>query len=431
VCSSDLVELSNTGGRRSQQIDAFTRAYNHRDRLTDRERYLTQAAYESYVDGDRDRAITAYRSLLDLDPNDPYALNNLSEALIEIGNFTQAVELSRRAIRTSPDGALYYLVLTAAQVGLGQIDSAEANLRLLQRRVPRDPFVGLLAGTFLALRGDYDSGQSVVRRTQEARRESPSWQTTTNSLLASLAVTEGRLAQADGYLQAAVHASDAQGLPERALVYELARAAIDLWYRGQPGQARQKMDAAVQRAQLGRLDPADRPYLWLAVLYAEAGRPDRARAYLAEYNRLMPEGLRRIDVVQRHAAAGSIALAERRPQDAISEFHQQDQGACVLCTLAGLGRAYDEAGQTDSAVAMYERYLGTPDIFRVYLDAVWLARTYYRLGEIYETRGERAKAADYYAKFVRLWKDADPELRPKVMDAKSRLKALTGEHSTT
>jgi hypothetical protein len=82
-------------------------------------------------------------------------------------------------------------------------------------------------------------------------------------------------------------------------------------------------------------------------------------------------------------------------------------------------------------VAAYERYVGTPYTYRVYADAIWLARTYYRLGELYESRGERAKAAENYAKFVRLWKDADAELRPKVLDAKSRLKALTGEHATT
>jgi hypothetical protein len=50
---------------------------------------------------------------------------------------------------------------------------------------------------------------------------------------------------------------------------------------------------------------------------------------------------------------------------------------------------------------------------------------------LYESRGEPAKAAENYAKFVRLWKDADVELRPKVLDAKSRLKVLTGEHATT
>jgi tetratricopeptide (TPR) repeat protein len=425
------VELSNSGGRRSQQIDAFTKAYNHRDRLTDRERYLTQAAYESYVNGDRDRSITAYRSLLDLSPNDPFALNNLSLALNNLRNFTEAAELARRAIRAAPDGGIFYGNLISAQVGLGQLDSAEATLRLMRSRLPSDPYGAFIEADFLASSGAYDSASAIVQRVQQQRRESRNWQTITNGQLAVLALVEGHLNQADGYLQAAGQTSDAEGLPERALLFDFARAGIDLWYRGQPERARQKMDAALQRRPLARFDPADRPYLELALLYAEAGRPERARALVSEYDRVTPEGLRRLAGSQRHSVLASIALAERRPQEAISEFRQLDREVCEICTQASIGRAYDDAGLADSAVAAYERYVGTAYTYRVYADAVWLARTYYRLGELYESRGDGAKAAENYAKFVRLWKDADVELRPKVLDAKSRLKALTGEHATT
>ena len=300
------VELGNTGGRRSQQIDAFTKAYNHRDRLTDRERYLTQAAYESYVNGDRDRAITAYRSLLDLSPNDPYALNNLGIALNGLRNFTQAAELARRAIRVAPDGALYYSNLITAQVGLGQLDSAEATLRLMRSRAPGDPYGALIQSSFLAAGGAYDSARVLVRGIQEARRESPNWQTITNGQLAVLALTEGHLNQADGYLQAASETSESEGVPERALLFEFARAGIDLWYRGQPERARQRMDAALQRRPLARFDPADRPYLEVALLYAEAGHPERARALVSEYDRVAPQGVRRMAASERHGVLGSL-----------------------------------------------------------------------------------------------------------------------------
>ena len=35
-----------------------------------------------------------------------------------------------------------------------------------------------------------------------------------------------------------------------------------------------------------------------------------------------------------------------------------------------------------------------------------------------------AKAIEHYQKFVDLWKDADPELQPKVREARARLDAL-------
>ena len=58
------------------------------------------------------------------------------------------------------------------------------------------------------------------------------------------------------------------------------------------------------------------------------------------------------------------------------------------------------------------------------LDATWLAASYVRLGELWEGKGDRAKAASYYARFVDLWKDADPELQPRIADVRRRLARL-------
>ena len=52
-----------------------------------------------------------------------------------------------------------------------------------------------------------------------------------------------------------------------------------------------------------------------------------------------------------------------------------------------------------------------------------------RLGELYEARGDRAKAIENYSRFVDLWKDADPVLQPTVREAKARMVKLTGERS--
>ena len=50
-----------------------------------------------------------------------------------------------------------------------------------------------------------------------------------------------------------------------------------------------------------------------------------------------------------------------------------------------------------------------------------------RLGELYEERGDRARALEYYGKFVDLWRNADPELQPQVTDVKQRMSRLAGE----
>ena len=63
--------------------------------------------------------------------------------------------------------------------------------------------------------------------------------------------------------------------------------------------------------------------------------------------------------------------------------------------------------------------------FTLAVDGLYLAGVYKRLGELYEEQGNRAKAASYLAKFVELWKDADPELQSRVRDVRARLVRLT------
>jgi len=62
--------------------------------------------------------------------------------------------------------------------------------------------------------------------------------------------------------------------------------------------------------------------------------------------------------------------------------------------------------------------------YRFGVDADYLAGTYKRLGELYEAKGDKTKAASYYTKFITLWKDADPELQPRVAEVRKRLARL-------
>jgi tetratricopeptide (TPR) repeat protein len=55
----------------------------------------------------------------------------------------------------------------------------------------------------------------------------------------------------------------------------------------------------------------------------------------------------------------------------------------------------------------------------------YLAGTYKRLGELYEQQGNARKALEYYDKFVALWKNADPDLQPRVADVRRRIARLS------
>jgi tetratricopeptide (TPR) repeat protein len=93
-----------------------------------------------------------------------------------------------------------------------------------------------------------------------------------------------------------------------------------------------------------------------------------------------------------------------------------------------MGQLFERLGQPDSAVAAYHRVVGVTT-----LDGLRFAQNYSyapslkRLGELYESRGDRAKAAEYYGRFVELWKKADPALQPTLKEVRTRLAQLSQE----
>jgi tetratricopeptide (TPR) repeat protein len=103
-------------------------------------------------------------------------------------------------------------------------------------------------------------------------------------------------------------------------------------------------------------------------------------------------------------------------------------GICGTCGLFELASLLDRQGSTDSARVVFEALVNTPTTMgHVMADQYALAPSYKRLGELYEAKGDRKTAAEYYGRFVDLWKDADPELQPGVREVRQRLARLAQE----
>ena len=416
------------------QVDALTRAHRYRDRLTDRERYLTLGTYHWRVTGDHGQAIAAYESLLDIYPDDTWALNNLSLIYSERGDHARAVQLLSRAVAVDSAGALFYGNLVRNQVALGDFEEAERTLRLYAQNVPGHPEYDFMAANLASAMGQYDLAEVRVRGVLASRAENEFARLGATYQLANLAEVRGQLAEAERLLADALSMLAAVGFSAVELNLAAQVAGLDLLVRGDVDQGIQKMESALAKNPLSSMPALDRPYLILATFYAFAEQPDRARALLEEYTDEVPAEARRQDRSGSMVARGALALAEGDTDGAIRELRSADRedGGCPICVLPMLGRAYDIAEQPDSVLAIYQRYVDTPFLDRL-ISADWYALPYVyeRLGQLYLARGDTEKARLYYARFIELWDDADPELQPRVEAAQRALRSLSTDQSVT
>jgi tetratricopeptide (TPR) repeat protein len=100
------VTYSNLGAN-AGMIAASKNAYRFRDRLPPIEKHLTEANYLSAVMHDGAAAVAAYRAVLEINPDEKTALNNIGLALNSLGQFSEAEKFLRHGVRVSPTYSVY------------------------------------------------------------------------------------------------------------------------------------------------------------------------------------------------------------------------------------------------------------------------------------------------------------------------------------
>jgi tetratricopeptide (TPR) repeat protein len=414
--------LNNRQEERARRTEALTMAFENQDRLTERERYLAQASYYENVTGERRRAIRAYESMLDLDPEDTYALNNSGIVHVELRDFETAESMYERALAADSSGMPPYFNLVVVQTNQGKWDDAARTIEVMAERLPEAPQPLELRGWLASSQSDYDLARERVEELREDRAGEPYWDADTAANLARLAAVQGRLAEAEEWTERAQRVAADRGFGGQVIGRTIGLAWIDLQTRGDPRAAIQRIDRVLADYPLEDLVALDRPYGGLVNVFAFAGASDRARAMLEELIAEVPEDFRLPEDTDRMEAA--IALSEGRYDEAIDGFRRTMVGSCLLCSMDGLAFAYDRAGQADSAIVAYERYLETPFFDRLFFDTTFRPVVLERLGELHDEAGNLQEAARYYASFVELWADADEELQPRVRAAQARLEAI-------
>jgi tetratricopeptide (TPR) repeat protein len=317
--------------------------------------------------------------------------------------------------------------LTASNIGvvlanMGRLDEADEWLAKSTELEPNNPGWKNYRVHFEHLRGNTDESRRLNEELRQAESADPYWLFRTHIADWLLDIEEGRLSAGARSLAAAIAAGD----PTEALRAHLLQAELDMAL-GELEAAVRGVESALQQYPLEDVPPLDRPVGFAASILAQAGDPEAARALLdRQRDELGPLADR--DQLRFEYADAWIDMAEGRYAEAIPVLRNADRGyGCDPCAEHAVATAFDRAGQPDSAVAYYEKYLAPVNNWRTWIDGVWRGWTLERLGQLYDEMGDLEQAAGYYGLFVELWDDADPELQPRVQAARTRMEEIVRE----
>jgi tetratricopeptide (TPR) repeat protein len=188
-------------------------------------------------------------------------------------------------------------------------------------------------------------------------------------------------------------------------------------------KARREMAEVLRRYPLDRIPPTDRPYAGLAAFYARLGDVEAVRRYRREFEAAVPAAERDPGMTERWNEAE--AWARKDYGAAVTSVRAARVArACPHCDLYDEAELLERGGNVDSARVVLEHAVSTIALRDQSDDAFHLGPAYQRLGEMYEAKGDKAKAREYYQRFVDLWRQADPNFQPQVAEAKRRLATL-------
>ncbi len=431
------VALFNDLASTAAQDSALEKSARYADKLPDREKYLALGYYYemSLANADRGKAVAAYQSAYAADSSNTTSTNQLGLIFISRHQGDSALRYFRREAAIEPDPgtvARVPWVLTMA----GDTAAAGTALDSLRRATGnRDSSLMMdgARGAVYVARGQYDSLASLT----DAMSRSPSRTLRSNGQLISrmIAAIEGRLAKGTAIDNALRSEQAAQHL---APMFPVWPATFEIVFRGRNADGVRLLDSMTQGIGWSTAPPSDRPYLPVIELYARAGDPARAEAMLNQALTEDPSAKSPDARADFAMARGEIALARGNTADALQQFRAGGVGPdgapvdCRACVDFAMARAFDQAGQSDSATAYLERYLAVPAVergFNAGFSVDWkdLAAVQKRLGELYDAKHDRARAMQHYTAFVDLWKNADPDLQPVVAPVKRRLAELAAQ----
>jgi tetratricopeptide (TPR) repeat protein len=365
-----------------------------------------------------------------LDPGNATAWGNLSNLLGRFADDVGALEAAHRALEASGHAAGRYSAVIDAEMANGHVDVARRVLDSLQAAAPDSPDAVMALMAWSSHFGDYRKADSVAEAALRWAQSDPGLSARLELSRRNLLLLEGRPGEAEAHHRRFVNYLAQTGRVEAALAQEFAYVQLLSRLQGSGPALERRLDDALRRFPTERMNPLDPSYLWMASSSAWTGRTALAKELVARWNAARPKDIP-VDSAGIDWVLGDIALSERRYADA-ARLHGRSGDLAPGIENEYPHRAHPHGllGHTDSAIALYQRYLSrvTGLDFRLrWLEPAHLSEAYEALGRNFENRGQADSAAKYYQALLDLWKNAEPVLAPKKTAVREALAQVSGE----
>jgi len=416
----DYFNLGEVGRAREN----YTKAFQLRERASEREKLSITADYYSIATGELDKAAQTYQDETESYPRSATTYNELGSVFASQGQYEKATEVTRQAVRLAPDSN-WYANLAVWSLASQRFDEARQAIHEAQAR-KLDDYV--LHNALYAL--------AFLRADSAAMAEQQQWYAGKleyeNFGLALVSHTEayaGHLGRARQLSKRAVDSAVRADNKENGALWQ-ADAALDQAANGYPAEARQ---AAAQALKLAPTSQGVE--IEAALAFAMAGDTTRAESLAEDLGRRFPLDTQ-TQSLWLPAIRAQLALDRKDPASALNTLQTASpiELGNVITTPVGIsclypvyvrGEAYLAAGQSSAAAAEFQKILDHSGIVwncwtgaLAHLGVARANALQAKTSQGADADAARVRALAAYKDFLTLWKDADPDI-PILKEAKA------------
>jgi len=394
----------NNLGQASLAIENVRRAYELRDRVSEREKYYIACTYFTLVTGELEKAIQQYELWIQDYPRDYVAQTNLGVNYFSLGQFERAAAVTREALALEPDSILGYNNLGVAYFSLNRLDEAKSTFDEALARKLDGPY---LRQSIYYL--DFLSGDAAGMQQQFAwAMGKPGAEDILMSAQSDTEAYHGRLQKARQLSLQAEQSAKRNDSKETAAFWQGNEALREAEF-GNAAEARKQADEALALA------PGRDVWVETALALARSGDVSGAGKLVDQLNQEFPlDSLMQnywLPTIQAAIALehGNSAKAIELLQAAVP-YELADPPPFSAGTMYPVylrGQAYLRAGNGAQAAMQFQKILDHPGVI---VNFPLRALTYLGLAEGRALSGDHAGARTAYQDFFALWKDADSDI---------------------